>query len=323
MTQKKKVKVVILIGGPSAEHEVSLNTGKNILSNLDKDKYQAESVVISKKGDWPIAPEQLKKDHDIAFIAMHGPYGEDGGVQADLEEVGLPYTGSGVLESALTMNKFLSLKLLQDAGLKIPSSMLFSKIEWSDDSALVIRKVLLFLEGPWVIKPNHLGSSIDLSIVDHPSKLEAALAKIFDNYRHVLIQTYIKGREMTCSVLDHGWPESAHALLPTEIIFKKSNFFDYQAKYEPGASLEITPPRLPESFIQLIRQMAVIAHQVLGCRGMSRSDFILDQNRDFYILETNTIPGMTQTSLLPQAAQGLGMSFSKLLDRVIQASLQN
>jgi len=321
MAKIKRIKVIILMGGPSSEYEVSLNTGKNILTSLDKEKYEAEALVIDKKGNWPAKPADLKNKFDIAFIAMHGPYGEDGTAQSILEEVQMPYTGSNIASSALGMNKFLSSQIFRDAGLKTPHSLLISKIDWRDNKAAIFKKIALYLERPLVVKPNYQGSSIGVSIIKNLSDLEQAIEKAFNFSRHIIVQSYISGREMACGVLDFGWLHSVQALPPTEIIPLAGEFFNYQSKYNPQGAHEITPACLPASLTQAVQRTAVIAHKLVGCRAMSRTDMILGKDNQVYILEINTIPGMTENSLLPKAAQAAGLSFSRLLDRIIQASL--
>ncbi len=309
------------MGGPSSEHEVSLKTGENVISCLDDSKYSTKPVVIDKEGKWQIEPEKLKGEFDVVFVAMHGTYGEDGTVQAILEEADLPYTCSTVLPSALTMNKYLSLRLLKDHGLDIPYSVLVSKFKWQDMPSIVLYQIKHYIGYPVVVKPNDNGSSVATTIVENEHGLSGAFNEVLNVSREVLIQPYIHGREVTCGVLDHGWPESAYPLPPTEIIPKVSKFFDYRAKYDPTATDEITPARFSEPINKLIQKTAVQAHKILGCRGVSRTDMILGNDKKFYILEANTIPGMTAVSLIPRAAQAVGISFSSLLDKIIKAAL--
>ncbi|MDP2696149.1 MAG: D-alanine--D-alanine ligase [bacterium] len=307
----KKVKVAVISGGPSAEHEVSLNTGKMVAAKLDKSKYDVEEIIVDKNGQWPIEPKNLAAD--VVFIAMHGEYGEDGTVQKTLENAGLAYTGSGVKASKLGMDKAGSSAVLANSGLLIPKFITITDgqpVSWPHGF-------------PAVIKPADRGSSVGISIIHSPEELPAALKESFKYSNVAMIQEYIAGRELTCGVIDDGLGNIT-PLLPTEIIPITGKFFDYDAKYKPGASKEITPPNLPEAIIRSLRQMAVTAHQAIGCSGMSRTDFILhtsDNKQKIYVLEINTIPGLTETSLLPQEAQAVGISFSELLDRVITAAL--
>ncbi len=308
------------MGGPSPEHDVSLKTGRNIAASLNPEKYEMEEFVISKTGEWPIEPAELKKRFDLAFIAMHGPYGEDGTVQGILDALGMAYTGSGAMSSALGMNKWLSLRLFQDAGLLIPSTIHLSRHAWFGDRDGISKKISSYLAKPWVIKPNASGSSLGVKIVKEGKDLKQALELAFKDFKEVIVQEFIEGRELTCGVIDSGIPNSAFVLPPTEIIAVGSPFFDYKAKYDP-ATMEITPAPLPDSFTQAVKRAALLAHKAIGCRGFSRSDFILSKSRKLYILEINTIPGMTESSLIPRAAKAVGMSFPKLLEIIVEGAL--
>ncbi len=309
------------MGGPSHEHEVSLKSGEQVLKHLNPEHYDSRKVLITKTGEWQIPPNKLKAYADVVFIALHGPYGEDGTVQDILETEGIPYTGSGPKESALAMNKFLTLRYLREAGLNVPISFLVTKFEWQERPSMVIQKIRHYFGYPMVVKPNNNGSSMGITIVTKEDNLTSAFNEAFNVSREVLIEEYIRGREVTCGVLDHGMPGSEFALLPTEIIPRISHFFDYKAKYEEGGSDEITPPpRMFESTIRNIQKAALAVHRLIGCRGFSRTDFILDKKGELHVLEINTIPGLTQASLLPKAAVASGISFSKLLDKLIDAA---
>ncbi|MGC9610913.1 MAG: D-alanine--D-alanine ligase [Minisyncoccia bacterium] len=316
----KKKRVAVLSGGPSPEHEVSLKSGRNVVKNLDPEKYEVGEIVISKSGEWPISPEEFKKKFDTAFIAMHGAYGEDGTVQRMLDEIKMPYTGSGASASALGMNKWLSLRLFQDAGLLIPPTIHLHKRAWLEDRNDVLKKIKHSFTKPWVIKPNAGGSSFGVEIVKNENDLSRALEFAFKESKEIIIQEFIAGREFTCGVLDGGLPRSAFALPPTEIVPIGSPFFDYKAKYEPAGALEITPARLPDSYLQAIKRAAILAHKVVGCRGFSRTDFILGKNRKLYVLEINTIPGLTENSLVPKATVAFGMPFRKFLEILIEGA---
>lgn len=309
---KNKIRVAVLIGGPSAEHEVSLRTGEMVLENLDRKKYSAKAVLISQKAKWTVPPAKIKKDFDLAFIAMHGEYGEDGTVQRILHKYKILYTGSGVKASQLGMDKAKSAVKFKKAGLKTPDFKL----------VYVGPKFNFKLEAryPVVVKPNDRGSSRGISLVESFSELLPAFKKASEYSHNILIQQYIKGREFTCGVLERdGKPRP---FLPTEIIPRSSRFFDYDAKYTSGASQEITPPNLPNSQIRTIQRLALKAHRAIGARGFSRTDFIWTGGNKFYVLEINTIPGMTETSLLPKAAKADGISFPKLLDLIIESVLK-
>lgn len=344
----RKRNVVVLIGGPSAEHDVSLATGRVILSALDKNKYNPMPVTITKDGKWLLPPKDAKfltsgenkaekslvaletgsaidklkseRNADVVFIAMHGAYGEDGTVQGFLELAGVPYTGSGVLASALAMNKLKSSEIFSFHGLKIPKYLPLSKKEWSRGEEELTKEVNEKISLPCVIKPSNCGSSVGITIVRKIDDLENAVQLAFSYDDTVLAQEYISGAEVTCAVLDEGGNKEPIALPPTQIVPKTSEFFDYYAKYTPGATEEITPPSLPRELIKKIQNNALQVHKIIGCSGMSRTDMIVSGN-DVFILETNTIPGMTETSLYPQAAAAVGISFSELLDKIIQSAI--
>jgi len=310
----KRLKIAVLAGGLSAEYEVSLSSAKEVLKNLNPSRYEAKMILVDKRGNWAIPLSQVKKKFDLCFIAMHGEYGEDGTIQGLLEAYQIPYTCSGILASALGMDKWISQKLFSLAGLNAPQTYLINKKTPKKE----IAKFLKILGLPVVVKPRHIGSSVGISIVRSKKSLAPALKKAFKFDDEIFLQKYIKGKEVTCGVLDRGTPESAFSLLPTEII-PKDEFFTYWAKYTPGASLEITPAHLADKFLKEVQRQALLAHQIIGCSGMSRADFIFD-GRKFWILEINTIPGLTPTSLVPQEAKAMGINFSKMLDIIIEAA---
>ena len=305
--------MAVLMGGPSAEHDISLSTGKMITDALDRAKYDVKPILISRSGEWQIPPEELKKDFDIAFIAMHGEYGEDGEVQSVLEKIDMPYTGSGVLPSALAMNKVMSSHLFRAHNMNVPEFVVVNKHDY-------LERVKIPFDFPVIVKPVDRGSSVGTSLVRGESQLVSALEKAFQFSRHAMIQRYIHGREMTCAVLDDG-RGNMEVLPVTEIIPKTSNFFDYYAKYSPKASEEVTPARLSKEETKIIQDAAKRIHKILNASGMSRTDFILSTDGKLYVLELNSIPGMTPTSLLPQAALAHGLTFPELLDKIISAGI--
>ncbi len=317
----KKLRVAVIMGGPSIEHEVSLKTGRNVLANLDPNKYYGIPVVVSKEGEWDILPEHLPKHADVVFVAMHGDYGEDGTVQLELERVGLPYTCSRPSQSALGMNKYLSLRHLQDAGIPVPYTTHVHKSQWIMDQNRVLADINLYITPPYVLKPNRGGSSLHTIFAEDEIVLRAAMTKLFEKYDDLIVQPLVRGTEVTCGVLDHGTPGSAYPLPPTEIVPRLSYFFDYDSKYQEGGADELTPARLPEGILIYIRRIARDAHELLGCCGMSRADMIVDSEGIPYVLEVNTIPGLTKTSLLPKAAAAMGITFPMLLDKVISSTL--
>ena len=317
----KKLRVAVLLGGPSEEHEVSLKSGEQVLKYLNPELYEPVRVLIARTGEWEIPAKKLKNYADVAFVALHGPYGEDGTVQEVLESVGIPYTGSGAKESAFAMNKFLTTRHLREAGVNVPMDFLVTDSDWREKPLGILQRIKHYFGYPVVAKPNNNGSSVGVTIVSNEGQLTPAFNEAFNVSREALIQEFIRGRELTCGVLDRGSAGTEFALLPTEIVPRVSRFFDYKAKYEEGGSEEVTPPRdLPDSVVKRIRETALQVHRLLGSRGFSRVDMILDKDGELIVLESNTIPGLTAQSLLPKAALASGITFSELVDRLIHAA---
>jgi D-alanine-D-alanine ligase len=303
--------VALLYGGVSSEREVSINSANQVFEALDREKYRV--LRYDTKTDLP----RLVADApgiDAALIILHGPYGEDGTVQGLLDLLGIPYQGSGVLGSAVAMNKLLSKQLFQGVGLPTPPYVAVRKQDPMDPRVLESRLGL-----PLVVKPVEGGSSIGMSIVRSIGDLADALAVAFDHGEDVLVESLIEGIELTVGVLGN---QRLEALPVIQIIPDKGYaFFDYKAKYIPGASREICPAPIEDALAQKAQTYAMMAHGALFCRGYSRSDMIL-RGREIYVLETNTIPGMTATSLLPLAARTAGIPFGALLDRLIALGME-
>jgi D-alanine-D-alanine ligase len=308
----KKLTVALLMGGVSSEREVSLKSGNQVYEALDKEKYNV--VRYDPKEDLPKLIADAHKI-DVALVILHGRYGEDGTVQGLLELVGIPYQGSGVLGSATAMNKLAAKKLYEQADILVPPYMVFHKDEYMDPDICDLR-----VGFPLVVKPVEGGSSIGMSIVKGKKDLSAAAQKAFEYDHTIIIEKYIQGTEITGGVMGNDEPEAFPLI---EIIpGKEYTFFDYEAKYQPGATEEICPARIDHVQTATAQSLAIKAHQALFCRGYSRTDMIVDSEGEIFVLETNTIPGMTPTSLLPQAAQAHGLSFSRLLDRLIELGIE-
>ena len=291
----KKRTIALLSGGISSEREVSISSGDQVYEALDHNKY--DIIRYDPKTDLPKLVSDAPKI-DAALIILHGPFGEDGTVQGLLDLLDIPYQGSGVLGSALAMNKLASKLLYEKAGLLVP---------------------LYVLGLPLVVKPVGSGSSVGISIVKSKDLLEEAVNKAFEQDSMVLIEMYIDGIELTGGVIGN---DQLEALPIIEIVPDKSfEFFDYEAKYTAGATNEICPARINDMMTQKAQKIAKTAHRALFCKGYSRTDMIL-KDQDMYVLETNTIPGMTATSLLPLAAGKAGIPFSQLLDRLIELSIE-
>ncbi len=317
-----KLKVGVLMGGPSTEHEVSLSTGMNIIKNLDQSKYQSICIKITKDKEWLVGDKKMDErkalaNCDLVFNALHGTFGEDGRVQALLEYYDKKYTGSGITASALAMDKLRSREMFKFAGLQVPKTL---KIRAGDNYQALLNVFTNKICGfPVVVKPCSNGSSVGVSIVRNTSQLNKALELAFQVEKKVLVEDFIEGMEVTCGVLESG--RSISALPVTEIVPKRGHkFFDYDAKYKTGHSDEITPARIDEDTTKKVQEIAVRVHQLLGCRAYSRTDMII-KNNDIYVLETNTLPGLTANSLLPRAALAVGLTFPQLLDKIIESSL--
>ncbi|OGZ34377.1 MAG: hypothetical protein A2Y98_03145 [Candidatus Portnoybacteria bacterium RBG_19FT_COMBO_36_7] len=304
----KKLRVALLRGGFSAERQVSIKTGDMIAKNLDKKKYQV-FLFDPAKDLIKLANLLNRKKIDVVFPALHGPLGEDGAIQGMLEVFGVPYVFSGVLASALAMDKEMSKKIFKKEKIPIPKYFIFTK-----NNHISLKKV----EFPCVVKPLTQGSSIGVTIVQKPSEFKKALKKALDFGPRVMVEEFIEGREITVAVLGN---KKVKALPLIEIKPKTSQFFDYQAKYEVGGSEEICPAPINQILTKKIQELAIKTHLALGCRGVTRTDLILHSSQPF-ILEINTIPGMTKTSLVPQAAREAGINFQQLLDRLIELALE-
>ncbi|MEN6441973.1 MAG: D-alanine--D-alanine ligase [Syntrophobacter sp.] len=307
----KKLTVALLAGGKSAEREVSLKSGDQVYQALDKERY--EILRYDPATDLPALAQDASKI-DVALIILHGRLGEDGTIQGMLDSLGIPYQGSGVLGSAIAMNKVVSKQLYVHTGLPTPRFLLADRNAPPDPAAVIAELGL-----PVVVKPEHEGSSIGLTIVRDSEKLPEAFAKAWEFDRRCVVEAYIPGLEITAGVLGN---DDLKALPLIEIVPGEAyEYFDYAAKYTPGASKEICPARVSSEITARAQELAVRAHQALCCRGYSRTDMILSGD-DLYILETNTIPGMTATSLFPQAAAKAGLGFSALMDRLIELAME-
>lgn len=307
-----KLRVALIAGGWSREREISLKSGEYVYNNLDKDKYEVTRYDPSKD---LLRLIKESKNIDLALIFLHGKKGEDGSIQGLLNLLNLPYVGSGVLASALAMNKAVSKELFRCTGLNVPKEMLLFRNQEIDPV-----EILSVLGKPVVIKPVAEGSSIGLSICYTKEEIVEAIKDAFAISSEVIVEEYIRGREVSCAVLGNREPE---ALPVVEIIPRKEySFFSYTAKYLPGASKEICPAPLSSDVSEKVQDFAIKAHCLLGCRNFSRSDMIVT-DKDVYILETNTIPGMTENSIFPLAARTAGLPFSKLLDRLIELAFED
>ena len=291
-------KVAVVMGGPSAEREVSLSTGKECAAALREAGFEVVEVVA----DRDLAQDLMKIKPDVVFNALHGRWGEDGCVQGLLEWMQIPYTHSGVMSSAIAMDKEKSKEAYRAAGLPVAASLLAQR----DD--IESRHVM---EPPYVVKPYNEGSSVGVYIVQEAANGPPTLAP--DMPDELMVEDYVDGRELTCTVMGD------RALTVTDII--TDNWYDYHAKYAEGGSRHEVPANVPAEIFDACMVMSLKAHQVLGCRGISRTDFRWDESKGLaglILLETNTQPGMTPTSLSPEQAQAVGISFPELCKRLVE-----
>ncbi|MEO8359677.1 MAG: D-alanine--D-alanine ligase [Vicinamibacteria bacterium] len=255
---------------------------------------------------------------DVAFLALHGKYGEDGTIQGLLELIGTPYTGSGVLASALAMDKVMAKRVLVAEGIPVPRGIHVTRADFSHDAAEAVARAVALL--PAVVKPSKQGSSVGMSLVDSPPAMEVALRLALQHDDEVLVESRVFGTEITVGVLGVVGSSSVEALPVVEIVPKRE-FFDYKAKYDPDQCEEICPARIPEELAREAQALAVRAHTSLSCRGYSRTDMILGPSGPV-VLEVNTLPGMTMNSLLPKAAAAAGIPFAELLHRIVSLALE-
>ncbi len=301
----KYPKIALLSGGLSKEREVSLKSGKKIYETLKK-KYRVFQY-DPKKDMEKLWRDALSKKIDLVFPALHGSYGEDGKLQGFLETLGVPYIFSGVLASSLAMDKHRSKILISNKGIPVAKDLILRKK--SEEN-------IPNLEFPLVIKPVNSGSSVGISITKNKQQLKKGIEEAFSHDEEIMIEEYIKGRELTVTILGN---EEPRALPVLEIKPKNSEWFDYESKYTPGATEEICPAKIPQKIEKKIQGYAKEIFLAIGCRDLARVDFIWDQNSGkIYFLEINTIPGMTGTSLVPQTARADGLNFERLLDKLIE-----
>lgn len=328
MAQKRHI--VVLMGGTSSEHDVSMRSGANVLVHLDTERYTATPVEITRTGEWVFhegeyltpseAMPRLQALHaDCVFLALHGPFGEDGRVQGMLDMLGIAYTGSGCAASALAMDKIRSKTVAGAAGIRMADQVTFTHDEWESNADGVLARIEGELGFPCVVKNPLQGSSLGMAIPDSAAALRSAMDDVTGFGRMYLVERFLKGTEVTCGVLDTEEGIAPMALPVTEIRPAKSGFFDYHAKYTAGATEEITPAEIPGEIARAVQDISVRAHTVIGCEGFSRSDMIVVDG-EVYWLEVNTIPGFTETSLLPQGAAAAGIPFDDLVTRIIEAA---
>jgi D-alanine-D-alanine ligase len=303
-------RVGVLMGGPSSERDISLKSGKAVFSALKEANVEAVAIDITTDNSRENVSLLKKYNLDCAFIALHGRFGEDGAIQSILEGMHLPFTASGVKASKLAMDKIGSLEIFSHGGLCVPKSQFLGKSAYQKEKNFTSQ-----FGFPLVVKPANHGSSIGLSLVERIQELPAAIQLAFKFDEHIIIQEYVPGRELTVGILDE-------VALPVIEIITKNKFFDFTAKYQDKSTQYILPAVLGQGVGLEIQQAALKAHKLLGCYGCSRVDFILTKDSRAYILEVNTIPGMTATSLLPKAAKIVGIEFSQLCFKLLELAYE-
>jgi len=314
--------VGVLRGGPSREHEVSLRTGAAMLANLPEEQFSARDIYINKNGEWhdrgrPISPERVLRQVDVVLNGLHGEYGEDGEVQKLLERFGVPYTGANSYNSYLAMHKLMSKVRAKEAGLFTPE---FCYAEHAEDSETSAREVIRTFRQPVVVKPNNWGSSVGVSIVGGYAPVLAAIERLFaDGASSVLVEEYIRGKDAAAAVVEGLRGEALYALPPIEIIPPEGEHFSYDAKYS-GKTREICPGNFSRVAAEELRRAAKVMHRTLGLRHYSRSDFVVAP-KGVYYLETNTLPGLTNESLMPKALAAVGVSFPDFLSHLVNLAL--
>lgn len=307
----KNINVALLAGGASGERDISIASGQGAREALEEAGFNVMTFD-------PVIRSDLRSlmdgNFDVAFLCLHGKYGEDGTIQGMLEVLGIPYTGSGVWSSALAIDKIRAKVFYRHYGIPTPDS-----ITMYDEPTMSGAEVIEKVGSPCVVKPANEGSALGVHIVKTPEEVEEALKESFQHDREVLIETYIKGTELTVSVLGNDDPVA----LPVIKIVPQAEFYDFQSKYAPGGSQHICPAPLSPEETERVQKTALAAHKALGCRGVSRTDIIMDEQGKCWTLETNTVPGMTSTSLFPDAGRAAGYSFPELCTKLIELALED
>lgn len=310
---EKQLRIGVLMGGPSAEHDVSLNSGENAARALKERGYAATPLILSHameltENEKLISFPDGLNEYGAIFNALHGTFGEDGQIQKILDDLKIPYTGSGAKSSALGMDKWKSRELFKKHGLSVPQSQIIKKSDAPPDISF-----------PAVIKLPASGSSHGVFIISSREELEEKSAGLFRETDEIIIEDYLKGREFTCGILEKDG--NLIALPVVEIRPAQTHaFFNYTAKYTDGGATEIVPAPIDVALTERIQKAALTAHEAIGCHVYSRSDFIVVDNAP-YILEINTLPGMTAHSLLPKAAAAAGIAFPDLVETILLSSL--
>jgi D-alanine-D-alanine ligase len=354
---KEKINLAVVFGGRSGEHEVSLSSARGVMKNLDKEKYNVIPIAITKGGNWLIgdkgaeyikinedkigkegaisfeesqslvtikdedrslanyAEGELKEKIDLVFPILHGPFGEDGRLQGMLDMLGVPYVFSGVLAHAIGMNKPKAKIIAGKTGVPVPKDIVLKKAERYNLDELIEKLSL-----PMMVKPSELGSSVGISLAKTKEDLEKGIEAAFSHGDEVILEQYVKGREFTVTVMGNEEPK---VLAITEIIPLISEFYDYKAKYEDGGSKHVCPAEISKEDQEKIEKYTVTVFKSVGCNDLARVDFLWsEKENEYYFTDINTIPGMTPTSLAPEAARLAGMNFAQFLDKLIEGAMK-
>ncbi len=355
---KKRLRVAVLFGGRSAEHEVSLRSGLSVMAAMDRDKYELVPIGVGKGGEWlrmdprllegpaqapalegdPVAllphpedrslapldngghPASLHKALDVVFPVLHGPLGEDGTVQGLFELADIAYVGSGVLGSAVGMDKVAMKAMFQQRGLNIPSHRVFLRKRWRDQPRAVLAECETAFPYPWFVKPANLGSSVGISKVQNAAEFGPAMDDAAQYDRKLVVEAAVAhAREVEISVMGNDEPVAS---VVGEIV-PSHEFYDYESKYLDQATRLIIPADLPESVANQAREMAVEAFLALDCAGLARVDFLIDgETLEIYLSEVNTMPGFTSVSMYPKLWEASGVPYSELIDKLIELAME-
>ena len=302
-------KIVVVMGGTSTEAEISRRTGTAILTALQSKGYPAEGLELNPA---TFAEDIRKSNCAIVFNALHGKFGEDGILPGTLEMLGIPYTGSGVLAAAITMDKVASKRVFMAEGISTPRSHTYHAFEMKRD---LVQEIATAFHMPVVVKAAAQGSSIGVYIVENTEELSTALKEAFSYNDEVLVEEFIKGREMTVAVWGDAENKEAFPIIE---ITTTSGRYDYQSKYTKGASAHIIPMPVSAEKTKEIQELAIKTYTACGCRGVARVDMMYSEDEKPYVIEVNSVPGMTETSLVPDAGRAMGIEFPELCERILE-----
>jgi len=307
-TSVARLRVAVLMGGRSSEHEVSLDSARSVIEGLDPDRYDVVAIEIPREGPWLLAAEEAARV-DVVFPVLHGPFGEDGAVQGLLELAGVAYVGAGVAASALCMDKDLFKSVMRDKGVPVARSVTARSGEAAESP----------YGFPCVVKPARLGSSVGISVVRWEEDFPAAVELAFAHDEKILVEEFLDGVEVECSVLGNADPVAS---VPGEIVPLASDWYDYEAKYAEGGMELVIPPRVPAGSNARVQELAVAAFVASDCEGMARVDFFVQPDGEVVVNELNTIPGFTATSVYAKLFEASGVTYLELLDRLVELALE-